>query len=396
MMKKSQSIPPHNMTAWLRDERFLRIVGQIVFVILLGAFLAYLVNNMGVNMRRQGLSVDFRFLRSTAGFDIGEHLIDFSRSDSFARAFLVGAINTLLVSVLGIFFATLLGIIFGIARLSTNFLIRQMAQAYIEFLRNIPLLVLLIFLYLGVFIQFPRVRQAFILPGPVMLSNRGVAIPWGIPTETFSAYLMLLGIALFLAVGVWIGLTLYGKRKGRAPLAPLWSLVTLAAFAVIGWFAVPEPPLMIDPPALSGLRIAGGLQLSPEFMTLLTGLVIYTSAFIADVVRAGIQSISRGQIEAARSLGLSGMLSLRLIIFPQALRVIIPPLTSQYLNLLKNSSLAVAIGYPDLFHVSGTIMNQSGRAVEMVTLAMLTYLSISLVTSAFMNWYNQRVRLVER
>lgn len=388
--RQQKSIP------WLRDERVLRILGQIAFLVLLGLFFAFLAKNMTENMRRQGLAVNFEFLRGTAGFDIGEHLIEYTRSDTFARAFLVGALNTLLVSGLGILFATLLGIVFGVARLSTNFLIRIIAQVYVEFLRNIPLLVLLIFLYLGVFIQLPRVRQAIVLPGPVMLSNRGVAIPWGIPTETFPSYLWLLGTALVLAIGVATGLTLYGKRKGRAPLAPLWSLITLVMLAVIGWLVLPAAPLTLDPPALRGLRIAGGLQLSPEFMTLLTGLAIYTSAFIADVVRAGIQSISRGQIEAARSLGLSGGLSLRLIIFPQALRVIIPPLTSQYLNLLKNSSLAVAIGYPELFHVSGTIMNQSGRAVEMVSLAMLTYLSISLVTSAFMNWYNQRVRLVER
>lgn len=395
-MKKSLPARSINTPSWLRDERFLRILGQIVFLVFLGVIINFLGSNMIKNMDRQGLSVNFNFLRSTAGFDIGEHLIGFTRSDSFARAFLVGAMNTLLVTGLGVFFATLLGIIFGIARLSTNFLIRQISQAYIEFLRNIPLLVLLIFLYLGLFIQFPRVRQAIVLPGPVMLSNRGVAIPWGVPTASFSTYLILLGISLVIAVGVWVGLTIYGKRKGRAPLAPLWSLLTFFGLALLSWLVLPAAPLTIDLPALQGLRIAGGMQMSPEFMTLLTGLAIYTSAFIADVVRAGIQSISRGQIEAARSLGLSGMLSLRLIIFPQALRVMIPPLTSQYLNLLKNSSLAVAIGYPDLFHVSGTIMNQSGRAVEMVTLSMLTYLSISLVTSAFMNWYNQRVRLVER
>lgn len=395
-MKMRQSQRLQSTGSLLRDERFLRILGQLVFLILLGAVIAYLANNMFENMRRQGLSLSFSFLRLTAGFDIGEHLISFSRTDTFGRAFLVGLLNTLLVSGLGILFATILGVIFGVARLSTNFLIQQIARAYIEFLRNIPLLVLLIFLYLGVFIKFPRVREAIVLPGPTLLTNRGVAIPWGIPTHTFSTYLGILGGGLLLAVGVGMALTLYGRRTGRPPLTLLWSLLSMMVVAAVGWFLLPAAPVVIDPPALQGLRIAGGLQLTPEFMALLTGLAIYTSAFVADVVRAGIQSISRGQVEAARSLGLSGMLALRLIIFPQALRVIIPPLTSQYLNLTKNSSLAVAIGYPELFHVSGTILNQSGRTVEMVTLAMLTYLAISLATSAFMNWYNQRVRLVER
>jgi general L-amino acid transport system permease protein len=395
-MKTDQPLPRQNAAAFLRDERFLRILGQVVFLILLGILLAYLANNMLENTRRQGITLSFAFLKSTAGFDIGEHLITYARTDTFARAFLVGLLNTLLVSGLGIVFATLLGVIFGVARLSTNFLVQQIARAYIEFLRNIPLLVLLIFLYLGVFIKLPRIREAYQLPGPILLSNRGVAIPWGIPTAAFSTYLIILGVGLMLAVGISIGLVIYGRRTGRAPLPVLWGLLTFTTAAVLGWMLLPTAPLEIDPPVLQGLRMVGGKQLSPEFMALLSGLAIYTSAFIADVVRTGIQSISRGQIEAARSLGLSGMLSLRLIIFPQALRVIIPPLTSQYLNLTKNSSLAVAIGYPELFHVSGTILNQSGRTVEMVTLAMLTYLSISLATSAFMNWYNQRVRIVER
>ncbi len=395
-MKRNPTLPPRQTTSLFQDERFLRILGQIVFLILLGLLVAFLANNMLTNMRRQGLMISFSFLRLTAGFDIGEHLIEYARTDTFARAFLVGLLNTLLVSGLGILFSTLLGILFGVARLSTNFLIQQIARAYIEFLRNIPLLVLLIFLYLGVFIKLPRVREAIILPGNIVLSNRAVAIPWGTPTETFSTYLLVLGVGLALGIGVAVALILRGKRTGRTPLVPLWSALALLAVAIIGWIVLPTAPLAIDPPQVQGLRIAGGLQMSPEFMALLTGLAIYTSAFIADVVRAGIQSISSGQVEAARAIGLSAPLALRLIIFPQAMRVIIPPLTSQYLNLTKNSSLAVAIGYPELFHVSGTILNQSGRAVEVVTISMAIYLTISLLTSAFMNWYNQRVRLVER
>jgi general L-amino acid transport system permease protein len=379
-----------------RDERFLRIFGQVVFLALLALLLGFLARNMLVALRQQGLALGFSFLRLTAGFDIGESPIPFSRSSTYLRAFAVGLLNTVLVSFLGIVFATLLGVLVGVARLSTNFLVHWLARLYIEFLRNIPLLVLLIFWYTGVFLKLPRVREALTLPGPVLLTNRGVAIPWGLPTESFPAFLGLLGLGTLLALIVWGGLKLYGRRTGRPPLAFLWGFLTFAAVAVAGWIALPTAPLALDPPAVQGLRMAGGRQLSPEFIALLSGLVLYTAAFIADVVRAGIQSVSRGQVEAARALGLNGFQMLRLVVFPQALRVIIPPLTGHYLNLAKNSSLAVAIGYPDLFSVSGTILNQSGRAVEVIALVMAIYLSISLLTSLFMNWYNRRIRFVER
>lgn len=379
-----------------RDERFLRLLGQAAFLVLLIAILGYFANNMLVNLRQQGLALGFNFLNLTAGFDIGERLIPYERSSTYLRAFTVGLLNTGLVSFLGIVLATVLGIVFGVGQLSSNILVRGLARAYIEILRNVPLLVLLIFLYSAVFIQFPRVREATILPGPVYLTNRGVAIPWGVPTETFAAYrlILLLGAVFGIATGALLGW--YGRRTGRAPLAGLWGFLAMLAFAAGGWLALPEPPLAPSLPAVQGLRFAGGLQLSPEFMALLTGLTIYTSAFIADVVRAGIQSVARGQVEAAKSLGLTSFQTLRLVVFPQALRVIIPPLTSQYLNLTKNSSLAVAIGYPELFHVSGTVLNQSGRAVEVIAIVMAVYLSISLFTSALMNLYNRRVRLVER
>lgn len=386
----------HKRTPLWRDERFLRLLGQAVFLVLLIAILGYFANNMLANLRQQGLALGFNFLKLTAGFDIGERLIPYERSSTYLRAFTVGLLNTALVSFLGIVLATLLGIIFGVGQLSSNILVRGLARAYIEILRNVPLLVLLIFLYSAVFIQFPRVREATILPGPIYLTNRGVAIPWGLPTETFAAYrwIVLLGVLFGVAAGFL--LAWYGRRTGRAPLASLWGFLVMLAFAIGGWLALPEPPLAPSLPAVQGLRLAGGLQLSPEFMALLTGLTIYTSAFIADVVRAGIQSVARGQVEAAKSLGLTGFQTLRLVVFPQALRVIIPPLTSQYLNLTKNSSLAVAIGYPELFHVSGTVLNQSGRAVEVIAIVMAVYLSISLFTSALMNLYNRRVRLVER
>lgn len=384
-----------NVPLW-RDERFLRLLGQVVFLILLAMVLGYLAQNMLANLRQLGLGLGFDFLRLTAGFDIGEHLIPYNRSDTYLRALEVGILNTALVSGLGILLATLIGVIVGIARLSSNFLVQLLARAYIELLRNIPLLVLLLFLYLGVFIKLPRVREAIPLPGPILLTNRGVAIPWGIPTDSFPLYLRYLLLGVILALGVGVALSWYSHRTGRAPLTLLWSIAILVAVAALGWIILPGAPLQLDPPVVQGLRLAGGKQLSPEFMALLSGLVVYTSAFIADVVRAGIQAVSAGQVEAAKSLGLNNFETLRFIVFPQAMRVIIPPLTSQYLNLTKNSSLAVAVGYPELFHVSATIQNQSGRTVEMITIAMAIYLSISLLTSTFMNWYNQRVRLVER
>jgi general L-amino acid transport system permease protein len=379
-----------------RDVRVLRIFGQVVFLIILILFFGYLARNMVAALRQQGLAVGFSFLRLTSGFDIGESLITYGRSSTYLQAFLVGLLNTALVSILGIILATLLGVIFGVARLSRNILVQSLARAYIELLRNVPLLVLLILWYTGLFLKFPRINQAITLPGPVLLTNRGIAVPWGIPTETYSSYLVILGFGLLLAFLVAAGWMWYGRRTGRTPLVWLWSLLVFLLVAVVGWFVLPSPPLSLDAPAVQGLRLAGGKQLTPEFMALLSGLAIYTSAFIADVVRAGIQSVSKGQVEAAKAIGLNGFQVLRLVVFPQALRVIIPPLTSHYLNLTKNSSLAVAIGYPDLFSVSGTILNQSGRAVEVIALVMAIYLSISLLTSLFMNWYNRRIRFVER
>ncbi len=386
---------PKRLPVW-RDERILSWSVQVLFLALVIALFAFLTRNLLLNLRQQGLGLGFGFLRITAGFDIGEHFFPYDRSHSFLDAFIVGLLNTAVVGFLGVILATLLGVIFGVARLSSNFIVRQIARWYIEFLRNIPLLVLLIFWYTGVFLKLPRVKEAVTLPGSILLSNRGIAIPWGIPTETYYQYRIIFIIGLILGLMVTLLLNWHGRRTGRPPLALLWGSVTFISIAVLGWFVLSTPPLTMDVPAVQGLRIAGGRPLSPEFMALLSGLAIYTSAFIADVVRAGIQSVTKGQVEAAKSLGLNSSQILRMVVFPQALRVIIPPLTSQYLNLIKNSSLAVAIGYPEMFHVSGTILNQSGRAVEMIALVMAVYLAISLLTSAVMNWYNRKVRLVER
>ncbi len=379
-----------------RDERIIKILGQIIFAVSV-LFVGMLIyQNMKAGLAKQGISLSYAFLDGISGFDISESAFAYDRNSSYWQAFLVGLLNTLSVGIVGIIFSTILGVILGVARLSTNFIINRLATIYLELIRNLSLLVFLIFWYLGVFLKLPRVKDAVVWPGDIFLTNRGVGIPWGIPTASFPTFRLILLLGLILAVIVFFALRAYSKRTGRAPLTLVWSFVTFAFVALIGWFILPEKPLTLDLTFVKGLNLSGGKILTPEFMALTSGLVLYTGAFIGEVVRAGIQSVSKGQVEASRALGLNGFQTLRLIVFPQALRVIIPPLTSQYLNLVKNSSLAIAVGYPDVFYVSNTILNQTGRAVEMISLVMLTYLMFSLLTSVLMNWYNQRIKLVER
>lgn len=388
----SQVRPP-----FYRDERVLGILSQVLVVVVVVGLGLFFYNNMIDGLReKHTIAISFSFLNQAAGFDIGESLIEYSRERTYGRAFIVGLLNTFQVAFLGIIFATVLGIVIGVMRLSTNFLVNRIAAVYIEIFRNIPLLVLHIFWAQAIFLKLPRVAEAIVLPGPIFLSNRGVAIPWGLPTDSWSTYLVILAAGLVLGAIVAYVLREQGKRTGRMPLVTLWFLVTVAAVGFVGWVVLPQP-LTLDQPMLEGFNTQGGKVLSQQFMSLLSGMIIYTAAFIAEVVRAGIQSVTKGQREAATALGLTATQTLRLIIFPQALRVIIPPLTSQYLNLTKNSSLAIAVGYPDLFAVAGnTILNQTGREIEMFTLIMGTYLSLSLITSLLMNIYNRRIRLVER
>lgn len=379
-----------------RDERVLNVLGQIAFVVLVLLFGAFIYRNMQAGLAKQGITLSYSFFKGVSGFDIAETAFSYDRGSTYWQAYLIGLLNTLSVSIVGIIFATILGVILGVARLSTNFIINRLAAFYLELIRNLSLLVFLIFWYLGVFLKLPRVREAIVWPGNIFLSNRGVGIPWGIPTDSYPTFRLILIAGFILALIVFFSLRVYSQRTGRAPLTTLWTLLTFILVAVVGWVVLPEKPLALDVPFVEGLKLSGGKILSPEFMALTSGLVLYTSAFIGEVVRAGIQSVSKGQVEASRALGLNGFQTLRLIIFPQALRVIVPPLTSQYLNLIKNSSLAIAVGYPDVFYVSNTIQNQTGRAVEMISLVMATYLTFSLITSVLMNWYNQRIRLVER
>ncbi len=379
-----------------RDERILNILGQAVFIIGLLFIASLIFQNMKAGLAKQGITLSYNFLKGISGFDIAETLIPYSRTSSYWQAYQVGLLNTLSVSIVGVIASTIFGVILGVARLSTNFLINRLAAFYLELIRNLSLLVFLIFWYLGVFLKLPRVRNAEIWLGSIYLTNRGVGLPWGLPTDSYPTFRLILIIGFFIAIGVFFALSAYSKRTGRAPLTILWTFLTFVIVALVGWFILPDKPLTLDTPLIEGLNMTGGKVLSPEFIALTSGLVLYTSAFIGEVVRSGILSVSKGQVEASRALGLNGLQTLRLIVFPQALRVIIPPLTSQYLNLIKNSSLAIAVGYPDMFYISNAIQNQSGRTVEMISMVMITYLMFSLITSVFMNWYNQRIKLVER
>ncbi len=389
----------HTRPPFWRDERVLAVLSQVIVVAAVIGLFWFFYRNMVSSLREQlGTVISFDFLDNTAGFDIGESLIPYDRSSTYARAFVVGLLNTLQVAFFGILLATALGVLFGVMRLSKNFLVSRIALVYIELFRNIPLLVFLIFLAQAVFLKLPRVKEAIVLFDPyfpVYVSNRGISTPWGIPTETWTTFLMILMAGFVLAIIVTALLYRRGKQTGRMPFLTLWFIVTFLAVGALGWIFL--QPLELSKPFLDGLNTEGGRVYSQQFMALVVGLGVYTSAFIAEVVRAGIQSVSPGQREASTALGLNGYQTLRMIIFPQAMRVIIPPLTSQYLNLIKNSSLAIAIGYPDLFAVAGnTILNQTGRAIEVFSLVMLIYLSFSLLTSLIMNIYNRRVRLVER
>lgn len=364
-------------------------IGLLVAVVGLGW---WFWSNAQANMAARGLQFGYAFLDRSAGIPIGESIIAYTPADSYRRALTVGLTNTLRVAVVGIAICTVLGILLGLARLSANPLLRGLVGGYIEVIRNTPLVLQLVFWH-SVILQLPSVRQALNpLPG-VFLSQRGLMIPGPLADTALAAFLGALAIG---GIGWWLLLRRERARQvatgERRPtiLPGLAMLLGLPALALAAGFAP-----TVEWPELAGFNFEGGLALSPEFFALLIGLVVYTSAFIAEIVRSGIQSVHTGQWEAARALGLPPGRIMRLVILPQALRVIIPPLTSQYLNLTKNSSLAVVIGYPDLVSVANTSINQTGQAIEVISIFMAVYLIISLLTSALMNWYNARVALLK-
>ena len=396
MAVESEGRSTASRLALLNDVRIRGVIVQIVVLVLLIGFAAYIVHNTASNLARLGVASGFGFLESVAGFDISITLIDYSLTSTNFRVFIVGLLNTLLVSACGVVLATVVGFVVGVLRLSNNWLIARLATVYVETLRNVPLLLQIVFWYFGVLAALPSVRQSLAIGDAVFLNNRGLAVPAAITEPGFSAVpiALLAGIVGAVAIYRW-------ARKRQERTGQQFPAIRIGFALVIGLpliaAALTGFPLSWEYPELQGFNFVGGTRVLPEFVALLLALSLYTAAFIAEIVRSGIQAVSHGQTEAALALGMRPGTTTRLIIIPQALRVIIPPLTSQYLNLTKNSSLAVVIGYPDLVSVfSGTVLNQTGQAVEVIAITMAVYMTISLIISLFMNWYNRRVRLVER
>lgn len=394
MLSGRQVKQPATLRALVYSARFRGIVYQVAVVAGVLALGWYLVHNTLANLAARGIATGFGFMGQEAGFDIGEGLIAYSAADTYLRALVVGVLNTLKVAALGIVLASLLGLVVGISRLSRNWLVARLATFYVETVRNVPLL-LQLFVWYGIVTALPGPRQALDLGLGVFISNRGLKVP--VP-QWHDSY----GLALVLLAAAFIGLFVLRrwaiKRLYRTGRPFPWLSVGLAGLVVLPWLGLmlAGAPLVWSIPELKGFNFQGGADLSPEFAALLAGLTVYTASFIAEIVRSGILAVPHGQTEAALSLGLSRAKTLRLVVLPQALRVIVPPLTSQYLNLLKNSSLAVAIGYPDLVSVANTAINQTGQAVEGVALTMAVFLVISLALSLLMNWYNAKVALVSR
>lgn len=369
---------------------------QAIFAIIIFGLLAAALFNLHSNLIARNIPTDFSFWNNTAGFDINQTLIPFSARSTYGEAFLVGLLNTLVVAAIGIFFATIIGFFVGTARLSANPILSRLAVVYVETIRNIPLLLQLLFFYNAILKPLPAPRQSLQLPFSIFLNNRGLFLPQPVLQPGAGAVALAFTGGLFAAWTLRYFAKIQQQRRDRIVLD--WPFaIGLVLGPPLLMFFLAGPPLTFSYPALKGFNFTGGLQLRPEFVALVAGLSLYTASYIAEIVRAGIQSVPLGQSEAARALGLGPGLTSRLVVLPQAMRVIIPPLTSQYLNLTKNSSLAVFIGYPDLVQVfTGTVLNQTGAAVQIITITMAVYLSFSLLTSLAMNVFNRRFALAER
>ena len=393
--RSEQGVTPSRPPFW-NDSHIRSQVIQVIVIIAVIALFAYIINNTLDNLTRRGIATGFEFLSNEAGFGIIQTLIEYDEAHTFGRTFLVGLLNTILVSALGILLATLLGFTIGVARLSSNWLIAKMAAIYIEVFRNIPLLLQLLFWYFAVLQALPGPHQSLSLGDMIFLNIRGLYLP----APVFEPGFWLVPVALGIAIVAVILLSRWAGRRQALTGMPFHTVYAAIAMLIglpLLAFSLMGNPLSWDLPALKGFNFQGGLTVIPELAALVSALSIYTAAFIAEIVRSGIQAVSRGQTEAAYTQGLSPAQTLRLIIIPQAMRVIIPQLTNQYLNLTKNSSLATAVGYPDLVAVfAGTTLNQTGQAVEVIAMTMAVYLTISLLISLFMNWYNKKKALVER
>lgn len=388
------SISEEKVPFWLDPDKR-AIAYQALTFLMVGLLAWYLVSNTLANLEKQNIASGFGFLDKEAAFEIGESVIAYSAADSYGRALVVGVLNTLKVSFVGIILCLIIGVFVGVARLSTNWLVQKLAIVYIEVMQNIPVLLQLFFWYALFYESFPAPRQALNPITGLFICNRGVAmgIPAAHPAHAYMLAALVIGMVLAYILRRW------AKRRKASTgedFPVLWTAAGITLGLPLAVWLFFGAPVQMDVPELRGFNFRGGLMLSPEFIALLLGLVIYTSAFVAEAVRAGIQAVSRGQTEAAMSIGLKKSHILNLVILPQALRVIIPPLTSQMLNLTKNSSLAIAIGYPDFVSVANTTINITGQSIEGVALIMGCYLMFSISTSLFMNWYNKKSKLVER
>jgi general L-amino acid transport system permease protein len=388
------SVGPQKVPLWF-NPKVRAILFQFMTLGMVGLLAYYLISNTLVNLERQNIASGFGFLYKESSFEIGESLIPYSAANTYARGLLVGALNTIKVAFIGVVITIILGTFIGVARLSSNWLLSKLAAIYIEVMQDIPILLQLFFWYAIFYETLPSPQEALNPGAGIYMSNRGVAftIPEGHPAHKYMLLAFLVGCVIVYVMRRW-------ARKRQEKTGQFFPTFRVGIAIVLGlpfitWLGF-GVPMQMDVPKLVGFNFEGGLTVSPEFIALLLGLVLYTAAFVAEVVRAGIQSVSKGQREAAMAIGLRPALVLNLVILPQALRVIVPPLTSQMLNLTKNSSLAVAIGYPDFVSVANTTINQTGQSIEGVALIMAVYLFFSLSTSAFMNWYNKRVALVER
>ena len=385
--------PPKQPWSW-RSQAFRGLIYQLVTVAAIVAVVLYLAHNTKVNMNARGIQSGWDFMLGSAGFDIGESLFAYDSADPYWKAYLIGFSNTLRVAILGIILTTILGTLIGVGRFSRNALVRGICVCYVEFFRNIPVLLQLLMWYLMFTEVLPESAEPLVV-GPLYLSKGGLNFPvpvWG-TGQLYAA----IGMAVAIVVALFYRrYAIQSFEKTGVPKSMFWAPVGIViAFGVVGWI-VGGAPMEFNMPVKGEFAIENGGALTPEFLSVLLGLTVYTAAFVAEVVRGGIQSVALGQSEAAAALGLSRGQTMRLVTLPQALRVIIPPVTNQFLNLTKNSSLAVAIGYPDVVSISNTAINQTGRAVECIAVIMLVYLSTSLFTSISMNWYNNRSAIKER
>lgn len=386
---------PTGINRLWRDEHARGMILQLALALGLALFVAFIVSNTIANLQSAGLAAGYGFLDDTASFDINQRLIEYASTSTYGRAIVVGGLNTILVAALGIVTATIIGFTAGVLRLSNNFLISRLVAAYVEFTRNVPVLLQIIFWWV-ILLALPKVRDSLSIGDSVFLNNSGISAPAPVFLEGWGYILIAIAVGLAAAYGVARWARKRQEATGQTFPVATTGVALIVGLPVVVFFAAGQPLDWNVPVANRFGRLRGGLTITPELVALWLALATYTGAFIAEIVRAGILSVSRGQTEAAHALGLRPGVTTRKIVLPQALRVIIPPLTSQYLNLTKNSSLAVAIGYQDIVSIGDTVLNQSGQALEVISIFMAFYLTISLLTSAFMNWYNNHIALAER